>query len=103
MLLGEALKGVRVEEGAGTAVVQYLRELRGKTNTQQTEFGWSDDEWQKFLTCPPVVPLGYNTRKERVSRTMRSCRMCRVATCACWNRPFANLAVGTDGLSQHGA
>jgi hypothetical protein len=69
-LLGEALKGVRVEEGAGTPVVQYLRELRGKANIQQTEFGWSDDEWQEFLKCPPVVPLGYNTRKERVSRTM---------------------------------
>jgi hypothetical protein len=71
-VLGEALKGVRVEEGAGTAVVQYLRTLRSEAKIKQNtpNAGWTLEEWQQFLACDPVVPLPYQTRVERVSRTM---------------------------------
>jgi hypothetical protein len=104
MVLGEALKGVRVEEGAGTAVVQYLRELRGKTNMQQTEFGWSDDEWQKFLTCPAgrAVALQH-AQGTRVAHHGDRAVCFRPQRAPARIAAVANLAVGTDGFSQHGA
>jgi phage terminase large subunit-like protein len=73
VVLGEGLKGVRIEEGAGTAVVQYLRTLRSeaKLKMDTPNAGWTPEEWKQFLTCDPVVPLPYQTTQERVGRTMQ--------------------------------
>ncbi len=78
MILGQALKGARVEEGAGTAVVQYLRTLRNQAK-QRADIpadGWTEEEWQQFLACDPIVPLPYQTHSELVGRTMEVVPFC---------------------------
>lgn len=83
LILGQVLKGVRVEEGAGTAVVQYLRQLRvlqsralAKGEDAAPEPDWSKEDWAAFIKCDPIVPLPYQTRDERVGRTMEIVPFC---------------------------
>lgn len=59
-------------------MVQYLRQLRNgaKACGNLPAPGWSEEEWEAFLNCDPIVPLPYDTRTDLVGRTMEIVPFC---------------------------
>lgn len=70
---GRKLRGVHIEEGAGTAPVQYLRQARvamsGRNATPPLP-GISEEDWARAMEVDPIIPLPYKTSLEQVARTL---------------------------------
>ena len=60
--LGGALRGARIEEGAGTSLIQYIRRLMVTRRDQVTPPSpdWSISEWNMIRQAPPINVLPYN-------------------------------------------
>ena len=85
--LGQALRGARIEEGAGTSLIQYINRLMVTRRDQAMppSQDWTQGEWDVIRKAPPINVLPYNAtgqgRKiERAHRVLPfiSARMVRI-------------------------
>jgi phage terminase large subunit-like protein len=76
--LQRRLKGARIEEGAGTALIQYIRRLM----LQRREMpispipGWSQDDWDMIRATDPINVLPFNTTQKKIEKAYEVLPFC---------------------------
>jgi hypothetical protein len=76
--LGEALKGLRIEENsAGAVIVQYARKLmvQRASQAQPPSPDWTQEEWDLVRTAPPLIVHPYNSTKQGGDKFARAMRV----------------------------
>ncbi len=69
-ILGSALKGVRVEEGAGTALIQYIRRMMvSRREYERSPFpNWEQSDWDAVRATPPIVVFPFHTNQNKIEK-----------------------------------
>ncbi len=69
-ILGTALKGVRVEEGAGTALIQYIRRMMvSRREFEKSPFpNWDQSDWDAVRATPPIVVFPFHTSQKKIEK-----------------------------------
>jgi phage terminase large subunit-like protein len=68
-ILGPALKGARIEEGAGTLLIQYIRRLCVSLREQKhAPVGYTQAEWEQMRAVPPINVFPFHTSQKKVEK-----------------------------------
>lgn len=63
------LQGCRIEEGAGTAPVQYMQGLLAQMERAETPSPlWTPQEWHEVRQAPPILLLPFTPNRDKMSR-----------------------------------
>jgi hypothetical protein len=92
--LGHKLQGAKIEEGAGTALIQYIRRLMVDRHLNKpTPTGWMDDEWAQVQKAPPIIVLPYNVtgQGKKIERAMRIVPFCNAKSVRLVDSPLSQV------------
>jgi phage terminase large subunit-like protein len=67
--LGTSLINARIEEGAGTTLIQYLRQLMfTRRQQEQPPPSWSEGEWNQVRQAHPIQVVPFTSSKKKIER-----------------------------------
>ncbi|RYX84188.1 hypothetical protein EON83_10860 [bacterium] len=90
-ILGKALKGARIEEGAGTALIQYIRRLmvsrRSQVNPPAPNY--SQEDWDTIRNSPPLNVFPFTTSQKKIEKAYEVLPFCAARSCRLLDTPIS--------------
>ncbi len=76
--LQRRLKGARIEEGAGTALIQYIRRLmlQRREMVNSPIPGWSQDDWDMIRATDPINVFPFTTSQKKIEKAYEVLPFC---------------------------
>lgn len=91
-MLGSALKGARVEEGAGTALIQYIRRLMVSRRSHVTPPApqYSQEDWDSIRNSPPLIVLPFSTSQKKIEKAYEVLPFAAARNCRLLDAPLSH-------------
>lgn len=91
-ILGKALKGARIEEGAGTALIQYIRRLMVSRRSQVAPPApnYSQTDWDSIRNSPPLNVFPFHTSQKKIEKAYEVLPFCAARGCRLLDTPLSH-------------